>query len=591
MEKNSNINEFFDILKNKRIDTLFQPIINLYSGEIVGYEALSRGPENSIYFSPLNLIREAQNNNCLLELELLFREKALINSKFIYSEQLLFINVDPSIINEKNYKEGLTKDLIKKYNINSDSIVFEITERTLIKDYSTFNKVLKNYRNQGYMIAIDDVGSGYSGLRSICEFKPEYIKIDISLIKNIDKSKIKQSILKSLVELCKEENIYLIAEGVEREEELITLINLGVCAAQGFYIQRPSIIKNNNYKKVKYSISKNQNKKSIFVNLLDYDDNIGCLVENVPSIDLSINGCMVKDIFDLNDFEGLCILNNNSPTGLITKNKLNYAMSQRYGYNLYSSRPVSLIMDNDPLITDYYTPIKKIAEIAMNRPMGNNYDPIIVTKNTRYFGMVSIKKLLLYSTKLEMDFAKHLNPLTLLPGNIIINKIINKAINTTKEYCVLYIDLDNFKKFNDYNGFEYGDIIIKQTAEVIKFVVQEHIPSYSFIGHIGGDDFILVAESDFKKSEIICQNIIEVFDTFISKEKSGFNINNFLLTISIAGYFGKINKFKSPIDVGHHMSLLKKEAKKYNKSCYYLSCNFNNKKSSFHGFTNNIKIL
>lgn len=229
--------EFNDILVNKNVTVLFQPVISLAKGEIIGYESLGRGPKGTALHSPVNLIKIAEQENKLLELELLFLSDALEKAKKLQNKKLLFLNLDTKIIKDVNFIKRFNK--LTECGISPKSVVLEITERTAVDDYKQFKRALKNYTDQGYMIAIDDVGSGYSGLKTINEIRPHFLKIDIALIQNIDKDQFKQSLVKFLVDFSQNTNIRLIAEGIETPDELKTLIRLGVEAGQGYFLQKP----------------------------------------------------------------------------------------------------------------------------------------------------------------------------------------------------------------------------------------------------------------------------------------------------------------------------------------------------------------
>lgn len=228
------------ILHSEEITTVFQPIVSLQNGSIIGYEALSRGPKNSFLKYPDKLFATAEKNNMLWDLEYLCRKKAIEKACSMEINKFLFINVDPLIIKDEKFKKGFTKEFLHQYNISPESIIFEITERTAIEDYPSFKAALNNYVEQGYKIAIDDTGAGYSGLKMLSEVKPHYIKIDMDLIRDIDKDSFKQALIKCFVTLSEVTNMKLIAEGIETYEELITLINMGVYAGQGYFIQRPT---------------------------------------------------------------------------------------------------------------------------------------------------------------------------------------------------------------------------------------------------------------------------------------------------------------------------------------------------------------
>ncbi|MCG8641137.1 MAG: EAL domain-containing protein, partial [Desulfobacterales bacterium] len=185
MAKEDKIKELKQIIREKCIRTHFQPIISLKTGEILGYEALSRGPEKSYYESPNQLFSDAKEFDMLFELEKLAREKALIKASRLDKQYKLFINVDPCVIFDKHFKGGFTRDLISKIELLQSNIVMELTEKTMINNFSTFKSALEHYKKQGFKLAIDDTGVGYSGLRSIVSVNFDYIKIDRSLIEDI----------------------------------------------------------------------------------------------------------------------------------------------------------------------------------------------------------------------------------------------------------------------------------------------------------------------------------------------------------------------------------------------------------------------
>lgn len=228
------------ILINEDISTVFQPIVSLKDGKVIGYECLSRGPANSPLHAPDKLFNTAVTYHRLWDLELLCRVKAIERARNIGEDKFLFINVDPHILKDEKFKKGFTKEFLAKHNMSPETIIFEITEKTSIEDYKTFKGALENYMEQGYKIAIDDTGSGYSGLKMLVETKPHYVKIDMDLIRDIDKDSFKQELIKCFVSLAAVTRMKLIAEGIETREELLTLIDLGVYAGQGYFLQRPA---------------------------------------------------------------------------------------------------------------------------------------------------------------------------------------------------------------------------------------------------------------------------------------------------------------------------------------------------------------
>jgi len=214
------------IIEEKAIQTVFQPIISLHSGQNYGYEALTRGPVNTVLHNPETLFDLAMKNGKLWELEHLCRANALKQANHLKAEGKLFLNVNPNIMNDPKFKQGFTKEYLSKFHMDSDSIVFEITEREAINNVKDFINTVDHYKKQFYQIAVDDVGSGFSGLNVIADVRPHFIKLDMKLIRDIDKDRTKQLLVRSLNEFANYSQIHIIAEGIETKEEVSTLIDI-----------------------------------------------------------------------------------------------------------------------------------------------------------------------------------------------------------------------------------------------------------------------------------------------------------------------------------------------------------------------------
>jgi len=176
-------------------------------------------------------------------------------------------------------------------------------------------------------------------------------------------------------------------------------------------------------------------------------------------------------------------------------------------------KPVERIMDKNPLVLDYSTPIDQAIKRIANREEDKLYDYVIVERDKSYFGIVPIITLLEKSMELQLNIAKYSNPLTGLPGNLIIEEKIREFLDKKVPFSLIYFDLNDFKSFNDYYSFERGDRIIKYTANIL----ERHISFYkdAFLGHVGGDDFVAIVGS--YDIERLCCNIIEEFDFNIKR--------------------------------------------------------------------------
>jgi EAL domain-containing protein (putative c-di-GMP-specific phosphodiesterase class I) len=202
----------------------------------------------------------------LWELEFLCRIKALEKASKNNHNFNIFINVDPDIINDEKFKKGFTKEFLEKFEINPENIIFEITEKNSVADIQSFKKLIDHYKDQGYKIAIDDTGSGYSGLKLITDIHPHFIKLDMNLIRNVDKDGVKYSLIKTLYEFCLVTNIKVIAEGIETENEMNALIDIGIDYGQGYLIQRPSDeVIEISQEIIQHIKARNQKKRSFYI--------------------------------------------------------------------------------------------------------------------------------------------------------------------------------------------------------------------------------------------------------------------------------------------------------------------------------------
>ncbi|TGB05202.1 EAL domain-containing protein [Halobacillus salinus] len=228
-------------LNHRKLSMHFQPIVHTAQKTIQGYEALARFPRSDYISSPVELFQLADEMDQLFYLEKHTRELAIeLIERYLNPHQKLWVNLSPNVIHDKAFTPGFTHSVIENTNLTARQIVFEITEQSAIKDLDSFKQLLNHYREQGFTVAIDDVGAGYSSLQAISEIKPDYLKVDRSLIMNIQHSSEKQFMLEALQHISSKMGSSLIAEGVETETEFAKLTAMGVEMMQGYYFAKPT---------------------------------------------------------------------------------------------------------------------------------------------------------------------------------------------------------------------------------------------------------------------------------------------------------------------------------------------------------------
>jgi len=228
-----------DAIARRDISPVFQPVFDLQTGEMIGMEALSRGPRGSEFESGETLFSLAERTELLVPLERVCRQRSLEAAAAASPERQIFINLSPAAASDPEFLGPLFLDQVAACGLAPHRIVLEITERTYAVYEGLFREVLSRFRQQNFRIAVDDVGTGYSNLTSLAEIEPDYLKFDNVFVRGIDRRRTKQDLLEALMSFARKMKTKVIAEGIETREELKVLQSLGVPYGQGFLLARP----------------------------------------------------------------------------------------------------------------------------------------------------------------------------------------------------------------------------------------------------------------------------------------------------------------------------------------------------------------
>ncbi|MFC3033533.1 bifunctional diguanylate cyclase/phosphodiesterase [Pseudoalteromonas fenneropenaei] len=567
------------IIARGEITTVFQPIIDMAKRQILGYEALSRGPKGSLLERPDALFRAAQQAERLSELELLCRSNAI--ARFVDQDLpgKLFINVSPITLLDPHHPRGETLHLLEKYGLAANRVVIEITEQDKVDDGFLLLKNIAHYRELGLSIAIDDLGAGYSGLKQWSELCPDFVKLDRYFVDHCDQSIVKREFLKTIVELAKATGTAVIAEGIERFEELKLLESLGIAHAQGYLLERPTLSPSKELSHAKLAQFKLEGPRTALQSSLV----IGNLVVDQRAI-TNLTKCKdAHQVFEQDKrLASLAVVDElQRPVGLLHRDQLTEVFAGPYGHALFAKKAVTELMDKQPLIVDENDKLDVVSQQITEHEFDIRRH-IIITRDGRYLGLAPLRDILKHITEEKIRHAQHANPLTMLPGNVAINEAIEQRLRTQQTFSLAYIDLNHFKQFNDLYGYASGDSVIKLLADVTLAVCRY---SPTFVGHIGGDDFMVVFDGD--DAEQLCHDIIEGFEAqskaFFTPEhvkSGGYWATNRegqkqfvpLLTLSIGLVRPDLEHCQNSHQVAALATDAKKEAKRYRNS-YLFICN------------------
>ncbi|MFW3339108.1 GGDEF domain-containing protein [Aliarcobacter butzleri] len=565
----------------EKLDYAFQPIIYSHSGKIYAVEALLRNV-NEIpgLMSIDDLFDLAFNDDYLYELDLQLREKAISKfAKIKQSNLKLFYNLDNRIIYNKNYSQGNTAKILKKYNLSKDSICFELSEKGTAIEQNALSTMLQRYKESGYKIAIDDFGIGVSGLKLLYFSEAHIIKLDRFFITNIDQDSKKKLFCSSIIEMAHIMGMQVIAEGIETAKEFYTCKDIGADFIQGYLVQKPTT-NIDKIEKIYNNICSliSEDKRASQNNFIDekFIENISPLNVNTSLYDLFLHfkENTKSHFVPITDEFGNFL-------GIIYESDIKKISYSQYGLSLAQNRTFSstlLKYIKPALSVEISWGIDKILEIYNLN--SNNSLGIFITSSDKYIGFINLNSLLTLSYKRNIEIATNQNPLTKLPGNNQIEKFIDKSFKKNQKDIthIIYFDFNDFKPFNDIYGFRQGDRAILIFSELL----QKRYSKDSFIAHIGGDDFFVGLKNKDKEDVFeLTSNIQDEFrnsaKNIYSKEdkkngfiisKDRFNEKRRFELLSVSAAIIEINSKSDISNFDNTLNIVKKASKNSKKPIY-----------------------
>ena len=481
--------DFDRLLKEGRIRTLFQPIVSLADGSVFGYEALSRGPIGTRLESADALFSTAAERGVAAQLERICRFRAIANASAIPPGCYLFLNISPRVFEERN--EALSRDVVDQNRLAQERIVLEITEKQAIEDFDLFKRTLLHYNRQGFKVAIDDAGAGHNSLRAVTEVRPHFIKLDIALVRDIDRDRAKHALVSAIIIFARRIDAKVLAEGIETVEELATLIEIGVEYGQGFLLARPSSV----FAEPKAEIAAFIRERASASRSAPAPKRmtVSAVTRRAPALAPSAYTMEVMEIFDRNpDLDSVVLTDAGAPVGLVSRTKLYERLSHQFGYSIYARRPARLVMDDSYLAVDVNDSIDDVARKVVHRRRSEMYDEIVVLENGAYSGVVSVRDLLHTMTEFQASVSRYSNPLTGLPGRMLVQQEIERRGAAGTPFALLHVDINNLRHYNERYGFGRGDEIINMLAETLSSAARSLDAQHSLVGHLGGVNFVVL---------------------------------------------------------------------------------------------------
>lgn len=505
------IGELIAIIEGERLTPVFQPIVDFSTSSIIGYEGLIRGPASSRLYSPQDLFEVAGRCNMTQALERTCFAAVLERFVELDLKGSLSINLGPDTVQTESFHPDRLVPQLLKQGLSPQRLIVELTESRPFGQFETLRNRLHAYRQQGLRVALDDLGEGFSNLRSWAEISPDFVKLDKFFIQNIDENPIHRHFLTSIIQLAEHNGCHVVAEGVETQAEYQTLRDLGVNFGQGYFFGKPSALPARQFQIRHHQHSPFGQQESNL--MIVTADRAGDLLVAVDTLASHAPADTAYRLFAEDaDLFAIPVVDDGRPVGLLRRHHVLETFARPFSRELYAKKPCAGMMDPKPLIVDASMSIQTLSSIVVAAERRYLIDGFIITDQGRYLGMGTGFDLMKKINEIQIRAARHANPLTGLPGNVPINEAIDQELLTGRLFTVAYCDLDHFKPFNDLYGFSQGDELIQFTGHLL---LEHADPNQDFVGHVGGDDFIVLFRSD--DWEARCRGILAAFEQQVKR--------------------------------------------------------------------------
>ncbi|HEX7863834.1 MAG TPA: phosphodiesterase [Variovorax sp.] len=495
------------------ISPFFQPIVDLRQGTVLGHEALIRGTPGSSLHSPQALLAQAAAESRLTGFELHCVEVILAHWGRLAKPGRLFVNMSAdALIAAMGATNGACplEQMLAQHGVAVRDVTVEITEQRAAGDAEALRQAVKALHALGARVALDDFGEGHSNLRRWKDLRPDFVKIDKLLTQGVASSPLSVELVRAIVGLGGALGTQLVAEGVENAQDLRVLRDLGIAYGQGYLFGHPSpsllpslpepvaaVIRDTRIAVMPHASQPSQ--PSVLRSLS---------VIQAPALHPMTPIDEVSDIFQKHpELHALAVVDQGRPVALINRQSFMNDYARLYFREVHGRRPCLSYGGTSPRIVEREDNVENLLGILMSEDQRYLSEGFIVTEKKRYVGLGTGDQLVRAVTEARIEAARHANPLTFLPGNIPINIHVARLLDSGTDFVACYADLNNFKVFNDHYGYWRGDEMILLLA---RLAARHADPHRDFVGHIGGDDFLVMFQSpDWLQR---CTDLIEDFN-------------------------------------------------------------------------------
>jgi len=474
------------LIKDRLLRVVFQPILEFRTGLITAREGLIRPPSDSLFRHPGELFEAAERVDLLWDLERACREVTFAAAENLPPGEYLFMNVTPAVFSDPRIVDELDALCRNSTRFDPSHVTIELTERNETASMEVLARQSEALRQKGFQFAIDDVGAGTSGLNRIMRLRPNWLKLDRELVTDLHTDPFRRNLIQFFVHFARLSSMLLLAEGIEREEELRSAIELGVAYGQGFLMARPAGVKQS-IDPLWFEVIPHMRDR---MEARRFEDPrmapIGELAQPLVTCPATTTVAeAIASVGQLREAQALAIVDGPRVLGCAT-------MAQLRDLNRTTpDLPLARLCHPGVIVASPDMTIAETINWAVLRPDHEIMEPILVASDD-VVGLLSMRSLIVAAGKIRPEGSPHTASLTGLPNRVQLDSQIQRRLDRRLPTMAAMIDLRHFHRYNRAYGFEMGDAMLRQLAALLMLEFGER-ESDEFIAHLADDHFFILS--------------------------------------------------------------------------------------------------
>ena len=509
------------IIRSKGVGVVFQPIIDLNDGMIIAFEALTRPRPESGFTAADKLFQCAEGAGLLWELEEVTREAAIQAAAKWPRDVRLFFNTSPEVFADSRFTDVLMNELSTMPGLTPDRIVLEITELAQTAEDNTLLSQVQTAKARGFQVAVDDAGAGTSGLNRMMILRPQWIKMDRNIVREIQTDQFRQNLVRFFVHFARLSGVNVLAEGIETAPELATLIGLGVRFGQGYFLGRPES---------RATTSDPQFAAQVRERWASVEAHVPQIPKEMPLVRLCQSVTALAPSTSVTD-AAKALQRDPKSMGVVTVDGrcLLGWLGRDSVIRLAAEGLPAMLAQLTRAILCPLPPTATVDEALQMVCLREDHDlgePLIVASGAEVVGALRLRDLIRTAVREERSGSSLRAPLTGLPARVRADQHIDEMLSRAADPIVrqshvfhpdaAFVDIRRFADFNGVHGYEAGDRLIRDLGDRIRATFGEG-ESGVFIAHLGDDRFLLTAPQGLLAQRV--EELVEGFEQVVLKDR------------------------------------------------------------------------